>query len=95
MKSLLASIESRGKPVTDIEEGYISTSCCVLANLSRKRHASRAPPRLSREVAIARELEDVEASIRWTKTFLALPSRDQGRFLAKRAVSIGLDAIFY
>jgi hypothetical protein len=34
MKDLLANMESRGKPVADIEEGYISTSCCILANLS-------------------------------------------------------------
>ena len=32
-----------------------------------------APPRVSREAAIARELEDVEASIRWTKAFLSRP----------------------
>jgi hypothetical protein len=34
MKDLLANIASRGRPVADIEEGYISTSCCILANLS-------------------------------------------------------------
>jgi predicted dehydrogenase len=34
MKDLLACIASRGKPVADIEEGYISTTCCILANLS-------------------------------------------------------------
>ena len=34
MKDLLANIESRGRPVADIEEGYISTSCCILANIS-------------------------------------------------------------
>jgi predicted dehydrogenase len=36
MKDLLASMESRKKPVADIEEGYISSSCCILANLSLK-----------------------------------------------------------
>jgi predicted dehydrogenase len=36
MKDLLASMASRQKPVADIEEGYISSSCCILANLSRK-----------------------------------------------------------
>ena len=30
----LAAIQSRGKPVADIEEGYISTTACILANLS-------------------------------------------------------------
>ena len=34
MKNLLQSMASRSKPVADIEEGYISTSCCILANLS-------------------------------------------------------------
>jgi hypothetical protein len=34
MKDLLANMASRGRPVADIEEGYISSSCCILANLS-------------------------------------------------------------
>jgi len=33
-KDLLAAKESRGKPVADIEQGYISTAACILANLS-------------------------------------------------------------
>ena len=36
MKDLLASIQSRGKPVADIEQGYMSTTACILANLSDK-----------------------------------------------------------
>jgi hypothetical protein len=36
MKNLLACIENRGRPVSDIEEGYISTTSCILANLSMK-----------------------------------------------------------
>jgi hypothetical protein len=36
MKDLLANMASRGRPVADIEEGYISSSCCILANLSRQ-----------------------------------------------------------
>ena len=36
MKDFLAAIESRGKPVADIEQGYISTTACVLANLSQQ-----------------------------------------------------------
>jgi len=36
MKNLLESMATRSKPVADIEEGYISTSCCILANLSMK-----------------------------------------------------------
>jgi predicted dehydrogenase len=34
MKDLLSAIETRGKPVADIEQGYISTATCILANLS-------------------------------------------------------------
>ena len=33
---LLRAIASRGRPVADIEEGYISTTSCILANLSMK-----------------------------------------------------------
>ncbi len=36
MKDLLAAIDRRGKPVADIEQGYISTASCILANLSMK-----------------------------------------------------------
>ena len=36
MKDLLAAIASRGRPVADIEEGYISTTSCILANLALK-----------------------------------------------------------
>jgi predicted dehydrogenase len=34
MKDFLAAIASRGKPVADIEQGYISTASCILANLA-------------------------------------------------------------
>ena len=34
MKDLLSAIAKRGKPVADIEQGYISTASCILANLS-------------------------------------------------------------
>jgi predicted dehydrogenase len=34
MKDFLATIDSRGKPVSDIEEGHISTATCILANLA-------------------------------------------------------------
>jgi predicted dehydrogenase len=35
MRDFLAAIDSRGKPVADIEQGYISTTACILANLSQ------------------------------------------------------------
>ena len=36
MRNFLASIDSRGRPVSDIEQGYISTSSCILANVAMK-----------------------------------------------------------
>jgi predicted dehydrogenase len=36
MKDFLAAIGSRGTPVADIEQGYISTASCILANLAMK-----------------------------------------------------------
>jgi len=34
MRDFLKAIESRSKPVADVEQGYISTASCILANLS-------------------------------------------------------------
>jgi len=42
MQNLLAAVQSRGKPVADIEQGYISTTSCILANLSQKLGRSLA-----------------------------------------------------
>jgi predicted dehydrogenase len=36
MMDLLAAIDKRSKPVADIEQGCISTTACILANLSQK-----------------------------------------------------------
>jgi hypothetical protein len=36
MLDFLAAIDSRGTPVADIQEGYISTASCILANLAMK-----------------------------------------------------------
>ena len=36
MLDFLHAIETRGKPVADIEQGHISTASCILANLSMK-----------------------------------------------------------
>jgi predicted dehydrogenase len=33
-QDFLKAIASRGKPVADIEQGYTSTACCILANLA-------------------------------------------------------------
>ena len=34
MTDFLSCIESRGKPVADIEQGYMSAAACILANIS-------------------------------------------------------------
>lgn len=34
MKNFLEAVESRGKPLSDIEQAHISTASCILANLS-------------------------------------------------------------
>jgi predicted dehydrogenase len=34
MRDFLAAIASRGRPVADIEQGYISTASCILGNLA-------------------------------------------------------------
>lgn len=36
MRDLLAAIDKRSRPVADIEQGHISTTACILANLSLK-----------------------------------------------------------
>jgi predicted dehydrogenase len=36
MLDFLKAIENKSKPVADIEEGHISTACCILANISMK-----------------------------------------------------------
>src|SRR5262249_10640966 len=35
-QDFLRAIASRGKPVADIEEGYISSASCILANIAMK-----------------------------------------------------------
>ncbi|HEX2310679.1 MAG TPA: Gfo/Idh/MocA family oxidoreductase, partial [Vicinamibacterales bacterium] len=34
MNDLLRAMQTRGKPVADVEQGYISTTACILANVS-------------------------------------------------------------
>jgi hypothetical protein len=34
MLDFLAAIDARSKPVADIEEGMISSSCCILGNMA-------------------------------------------------------------
>jgi predicted dehydrogenase len=57
MKDLLANIQSRGRPVADIEQGYMSTTACVLANLSMQLGRS-----LQWDHAAGRVVNDDEAN---------------------------------
>src|SRR2546426_10004034 len=57
MKDLLRNIATRGRPVADIEEGYISTATCILANLSMKLGRS-----LTWDAANQRVVGDAEAN---------------------------------
>ena len=34
MRDLLAAIDKRSKPVADIEQGFISSTSCILANIA-------------------------------------------------------------
>ena len=42
MQDFLKCIASRGKPVADIEQGYISSASCILANVSQQLGRSLA-----------------------------------------------------
>lgn len=57
MKNFLDCIESREKPIADIEEGYISATSCILANLSQQLGRS-----LAWDHAKGRVVEDDEAN---------------------------------
>jgi predicted dehydrogenase len=57
MQDLLAAIASRGKPVADIEQGYISTASCILANVAMQLGRT-----LSWDPATQRVVGDEEAN---------------------------------
>ncbi len=57
MKDFLANIATRGKPVADIEQGYISTSCCILGNLALKLGRT-----LAWDASAGRVIQDDEAN---------------------------------
>ena len=66
MLDFLAAIESRGKPVADIEQGHISTASCILANLSMQLGRT-----LSWDPKAGKVVDDEEAN-----RLLARPYRD-------------------
>jgi predicted dehydrogenase len=66
MLDLLAAIGTRGRPVADIEEGYISTASCILANLSLE--LGRA---LTWDAAAGKVVNDDEANRRLRRPYRA------------------------
>jgi predicted dehydrogenase len=58
MRNFLSCIATRGRPVADIEEGYISTTSCILANLSMKLGRS-----LTWDAAAGQVVGDQEANL--------------------------------
>jgi predicted dehydrogenase len=57
MMDFLKAIASRGRPVADIEQGFISTTSCILANLSMRLGRS-----LSWDPAKGQVIDDEEAN---------------------------------
>lgn len=66
MQNFLAAIDSRGKPVADIEQGHISTASCILANNSMKLGRTLAWDATRRQV-----LNDPEANKLLARTYRA------------------------
>lgn len=66
MVDFLRAIESRGRPISDIEEGYISTASCILANLALDLGRT-----LHWDAAEQRVIDDPEAN-----AWLARPYRE-------------------
>ncbi|HWC99499.1 MAG TPA: Gfo/Idh/MocA family oxidoreductase [Candidatus Sulfopaludibacter sp.] len=64
MLDFLAAIASRGKPVADIEQGYISTASCILANLSMDLGRS-----LAWDPMAGRVINDAEANRRLARPY--------------------------
>jgi predicted dehydrogenase len=66
MKNFLAAIDSRGKPVADIEEGHISTASCILANLAMQTGRT-----LKWDASSQRVMHDDEANHLLTRPYRA------------------------
>lgn len=66
MQNFLECIETRQRPVADIEEGYISATACILANLSMELGRS-----LTWDHAAGRVVGDEEANERLRRPYRA------------------------
>lgn len=75
MVDFLNAIKTRGKPVADIEQGHISTTSCILANLSAQLGRS-----LAWDAANQRVIDDEEANALLARPYRAPwvhPAADQ------------------
>ncbi len=66
MRDLLSRTADRGKPVADIEQGYLTTSACILANVSQQLGRS-----LAWDNATTRILDDEAANQRLVRPYRA------------------------
>jgi len=64
MKNFLAAIDARSKPVADIEQAYISTASCILANIAMKLNRT-----LTWDAAHQRVVGDEEANRLLQRTY--------------------------
>jgi hypothetical protein len=63
-ENFLAARRERQRPVADIEEGHISSACCILANLSMELGRS-----LTWDAEAGRVVDDDEANRRLARTY--------------------------
>ena len=66
MRNFLEAIETRGKPIADIEQGHISTASCIMAN-----DAMKLGRPLSYDPAIKQIPGDAEATAMLKREFRA------------------------
>jgi len=66
MRNYLAAIESRARPVADIEQGYISSATCILANLAMELGRT-----LAWDAETGRVIGDEEANQRLRRPYRA------------------------
>ena len=66
MRNFLAAIDARSLPVSDIEQGYISTASCILANLSLQLGRT-----LHWDPAAGRVVDDLEANLALRRPYRA------------------------
>lgn len=64
MKNFLAARKARERPVADIEQGYISSACCILANLSMELGRS-----LAWDANAGRVIHDDEANAKLARKY--------------------------